>query len=220
MFVDVTAYNSKNYYIQGEVVIPGKLPVTGKRDHPGCHQLRGRPESSGGPQKCVLYRQPSQRAGCSSRCPSTSTRSHWETIFRRIISSCPAIAWSFRATRASSRKHRKPRRDIRRSRPHRQSVDASLYFDRSPENSEHANARNPQRSAICRSDDRSVLAPSGGPVERPRAKARPDPRSTQDAHALTDLADISEPDPIPLAPTLATLVTSGRWRFDRPSSHE
>jgi protein involved in polysaccharide export with SLBB domain len=30
VFVDVTAYNSKNYYVQGEVVIPCRLPVTGR----------------------------------------------------------------------------------------------------------------------------------------------------------------------------------------------
>jgi protein involved in polysaccharide export with SLBB domain len=29
VFVDVTAYNSKNYYVQGDVQIPGKLPYTG-----------------------------------------------------------------------------------------------------------------------------------------------------------------------------------------------
>jgi RNA polymerase sigma factor (sigma-70 family) len=29
VFVDVTAYNSKNYYVEGAVVVPGKLPVTG-----------------------------------------------------------------------------------------------------------------------------------------------------------------------------------------------
>ncbi len=28
VFVDVTAYNSKNYYIQGDVAAPGKLPIT------------------------------------------------------------------------------------------------------------------------------------------------------------------------------------------------
>jgi len=30
VFVDVTAYNSKNYYVQGDVAAPGKLPWTGK----------------------------------------------------------------------------------------------------------------------------------------------------------------------------------------------
>jgi protein involved in polysaccharide export with SLBB domain len=30
VFVDVTAYNSKNYFIQGDVAAPGKLPHTGK----------------------------------------------------------------------------------------------------------------------------------------------------------------------------------------------
>src|SRR5262249_52158904 len=29
VFVDVTAYNSKNYYIQGDVAAPGRLPITG-----------------------------------------------------------------------------------------------------------------------------------------------------------------------------------------------
>jgi polysaccharide export outer membrane protein len=29
VFVDVTAYNSKNYYVQGDVAAPGKLPITG-----------------------------------------------------------------------------------------------------------------------------------------------------------------------------------------------
>ncbi len=29
VFVDVTAYNSKNYYILGDVLITGKLPITG-----------------------------------------------------------------------------------------------------------------------------------------------------------------------------------------------
>jgi RNA polymerase sigma factor (sigma-70 family) len=29
VFVDVTAFNSKNYYVQGDVAAPGKLPITG-----------------------------------------------------------------------------------------------------------------------------------------------------------------------------------------------
>ena len=29
VFVDVTAYNSRNYYIEGEVVTPGRIPITG-----------------------------------------------------------------------------------------------------------------------------------------------------------------------------------------------
>jgi polysaccharide biosynthesis/export protein len=29
VYVDVTAYNSKNYYVQGAVAVPGRLPVTG-----------------------------------------------------------------------------------------------------------------------------------------------------------------------------------------------
>jgi polysaccharide biosynthesis/export protein len=30
VFVDVTAYNSKNYYVQGEFSLPGKLPIKGQ----------------------------------------------------------------------------------------------------------------------------------------------------------------------------------------------
>ncbi|MEW4566246.1 sigma-70 family RNA polymerase sigma factor [Tautonia sp. JC769] len=30
VFVDVTTYNSKNYYIQGDVIVPGRLHVTGR----------------------------------------------------------------------------------------------------------------------------------------------------------------------------------------------
>ena len=29
VFVDVTAYNSKVYYVQGDVAQPGRLPITG-----------------------------------------------------------------------------------------------------------------------------------------------------------------------------------------------
>jgi len=32
VFVDVTAYNSRNYYVEGEVATPGRLPITGS-DH-------------------------------------------------------------------------------------------------------------------------------------------------------------------------------------------
>ena len=31
VFLDVTAYNSRNYYIKGEVYAPGRLPFTGRR---------------------------------------------------------------------------------------------------------------------------------------------------------------------------------------------
>ena len=31
VFVDVTAYNSKNYFVAGDVAIPGRLPYTGNR---------------------------------------------------------------------------------------------------------------------------------------------------------------------------------------------
>ena len=42
VFVDVTAYNSKFYYVQGAFLVPGRLQTHRQRDHPGCCQSGGR----------------------------------------------------------------------------------------------------------------------------------------------------------------------------------
>ena len=52
VFVDVTAYNSKNYYIQGEVLVPGKLPVTGRETILDAINYAGGMTCPGGPQGC------------------------------------------------------------------------------------------------------------------------------------------------------------------------
>ena len=49
VFVDVTAYNSKNYYVQGDVAAPGQDADHGQRDRARRHQLRRRPDPDGRP---------------------------------------------------------------------------------------------------------------------------------------------------------------------------
>ena len=60
MFVDVTAYNSKNYYVQGEVAVPGRLPVTGKETVLDAINYAGGLTSQADHKAVVLYRQPSK----------------------------------------------------------------------------------------------------------------------------------------------------------------
>ena len=91
VFVDVTAYNSANYYVEGAVQMPGKLPVTGHETvRDAIHYAGGRIAPS---DRSGLYIVRTRTAS-SSACRSTSTRCCWVTIRRRITSSRPAIGWS------------------------------------------------------------------------------------------------------------------------------
>ena len=47
VFVDVTAYNSKNYYVLGDVLIPGRLPITGNETVLDAIEYRRRPAADG-----------------------------------------------------------------------------------------------------------------------------------------------------------------------------
>jgi protein involved in polysaccharide export with SLBB domain len=58
VFVDVTTYNSKNYYLQGEVVIPGRLPVTGTDTILDAIYYAGGLTPRADHKNVVLYRQP------------------------------------------------------------------------------------------------------------------------------------------------------------------
>jgi RNA polymerase sigma factor (sigma-70 family) len=58
VFVDVTAYNSKNYYVQGEVVVPGKLPVTGRDRVLDVINYAGGMSAQADHKGVVLYRHP------------------------------------------------------------------------------------------------------------------------------------------------------------------
>ncbi len=56
VFVDVTAYNSQNYYIQGAVRIPGRLPITGKERVLDAIDLASGLDENADHQGVVLYR--------------------------------------------------------------------------------------------------------------------------------------------------------------------
>ena len=63
MFVDVTAYNSKNYYVQGEFETPGKLPITGHERVLDAIDYSGGLTSQADHDQVFLYRQPDAMAG-------------------------------------------------------------------------------------------------------------------------------------------------------------
>jgi polysaccharide biosynthesis/export protein len=58
VFVDVTAYNSKSYYVQGEFWTPGKLPVTGHERVIDAIDYSGGLTSNADHDQVFLYRQP------------------------------------------------------------------------------------------------------------------------------------------------------------------
>jgi polysaccharide biosynthesis/export protein len=60
VFVDVTAYNSKNYYIQGSVTEAGRFPITGRETVLDGINLAGGMTAEADHKKVVLYRPPSR----------------------------------------------------------------------------------------------------------------------------------------------------------------
>src|SRR5262249_61167301 len=58
VFVDVTAYNSKNYYVLGDVLVPGKLPITGNETVLDALNYAGGVLSTAAPPKLPLGRPP------------------------------------------------------------------------------------------------------------------------------------------------------------------
>jgi polysaccharide biosynthesis/export protein len=59
VFVDVTLYNSANYYVQGEVLIPGRLPVTGRETILDAINFAGGLSPGADHEGVVLHRQDS-----------------------------------------------------------------------------------------------------------------------------------------------------------------
>ena len=57
VFVDVTAYNSKNYYVLGAVAEPGRLPVTGRETILDALSFSGGLNPDADHAKVMLYRQ-------------------------------------------------------------------------------------------------------------------------------------------------------------------
>ena len=102
VFVDVTSYNSKVYYVQGDVGVPGQLPITGNETVLDAINYAGGliPTASTVEHPAG----PARPAGCLLRadsCRSTSPRSSAPATRRPTTSSCPATAWSSTATRSS-----------------------------------------------------------------------------------------------------------------------
>jgi len=69
VFVDVTAYNSKNYYVLGDVLIPGKLPVTGNETVLDAIQFAGGLMPTAAPQNIRLVRPAPAGACCEQILP-------------------------------------------------------------------------------------------------------------------------------------------------------
>jgi polysaccharide biosynthesis/export protein len=69
VFVDVTAYNSKNYYISGDVAAPGKLPITGNETVLDAINYAGGLIPTAAPQNIRLVRPAPPGACCEQTLP-------------------------------------------------------------------------------------------------------------------------------------------------------
>ncbi|MGC8640326.1 MAG: polysaccharide biosynthesis/export family protein [Isosphaeraceae bacterium] len=69
VFVDVTAYNSKNYYVLGDVAAPGRLPITGNETVLDAIQFAGGLLPTAAPQNIRLVRPAPPGACCEQTLP-------------------------------------------------------------------------------------------------------------------------------------------------------
>jgi polysaccharide export outer membrane protein len=69
VFVDVTAYNSKNYYVWGDVAAPGKLPITGNETVLDAINYSGGLIPTAAPQNIRLVRPAPPGACCEQALP-------------------------------------------------------------------------------------------------------------------------------------------------------
>jgi polysaccharide export outer membrane protein len=69
VFVDVTAYNSKAYYIQGDVAAPGRLPITGNETVLDAINYAGGLIPTAAPQNIRLVRPAPPGAACQQVLP-------------------------------------------------------------------------------------------------------------------------------------------------------
>ncbi len=69
IFVDVTAYNSKNYYVLGDVGSPGRLPVTGNETVLDAIQFAGGLLPTASPNNVRLVRPAPPGACCEQKLP-------------------------------------------------------------------------------------------------------------------------------------------------------
>ncbi|WP_165227606.1 polysaccharide biosynthesis/export family protein [Aquisphaera insulae] len=69
VFVDVTAYNSKNYYVLGDVAAPGRLPITGNETVLDALEFAGGLLPTAAPQNVRLVRPAPPGACCEQTLP-------------------------------------------------------------------------------------------------------------------------------------------------------
>lgn len=69
VFVDVTAYNSKNYYILGDVLVPGRMPITGNETVLDALEYAGGLLPTAAPQNIQLVRPAPPGACCEQKLP-------------------------------------------------------------------------------------------------------------------------------------------------------
>ena len=69
IFVDITAYNSKNYYVLGDVLLPGKLSITGNETVLDALQYAGGLLPTAAPQNIRLVRPAPPGACCEQVLP-------------------------------------------------------------------------------------------------------------------------------------------------------
>ena len=69
VFIDVTAYNSKNYYVLGDVAAPGRLPVTGNETVLDALQFAGGLTGTAAPSNIRLVRPAPPGACCEQVLP-------------------------------------------------------------------------------------------------------------------------------------------------------
>jgi polysaccharide export outer membrane protein len=69
VFVDVTAYNSKNYYVLGDVLVPGRLPITGNETVLDALNFAGGLMPTAAPQNIRLVRPAPPGACCEQLLP-------------------------------------------------------------------------------------------------------------------------------------------------------
>ena len=100
VFVDITAYNSKNYYVLGDVLVTGKMPITGNETVLDAINYAGGLTPTAAPQNIRLVR-PAPPGACWRRLQSTSQVSPAAVTPPPTTRSCPAIESSSIETRSS-----------------------------------------------------------------------------------------------------------------------
>jgi polysaccharide biosynthesis/export protein len=139
VFVDVTAYNSKNYYVQGEVLVPGKLPVTGKDTILDAINYAGGMSTQADHNRVVLYRPPPKGR------PGPLVSLHIDIDGITLGDDLSTNYQLLPGDRLVVPRNPNFKPDASKTEEHHQGSAlpsrASLYFDRSPENAETAGAR-------------------------------------------------------------------------------